>query len=74
MTGQRFYPVFTIAKSLSAKTKPDSSAIFYVFSMCAATNAVASGASGSLPSQPLVLLRSSKLLQKKLITALYGGA
>jgi hypothetical protein len=23
-TGQRFYPVFTVVKSLSAKTKPDS--------------------------------------------------
>jgi hypothetical protein len=30
MTGQRFYPVFTIAKSLSAKTKPDSSVDNYI--------------------------------------------
>jgi len=51
-----------------------SETMFYVFSMSAATNAVASGASGPLPSQPLVLLRSSKLLQKQLIAALYGGA
>lgn len=54
-----------------------SETVFYVFSMCAATNAAnaaASGASGSLPSQPLVLLRSKTALQKQLITALYGGA
>jgi hypothetical protein len=30
MTEQRFYPVFTIAKSLSAKTKPDSSDENYI--------------------------------------------
>lgn len=50
---------------------------FYIFSMCAATNAAnaaAGGVSGSLPSQPLVLLRSTKALQKQLITVLYGGA
>jgi hypothetical protein len=50
---------------------------FYVFSMNAATNAaraLAVGANGSLSSQPLVLLRSTKALQKQFITTLYGGA
>lgn len=51
--------------------------VLYVFSMCAATNAVRAAASGSvekLPSQPLVLLRSTAALQKQLISLLYGGA
>lgn len=50
--------------------------IFYVFSMCAATNAAratTTGAANLLPSQPLVLLRSTTVLQKQLITALYEG-
>lgn len=50
--------------------------IFYVFSMCAATNmtkAVTTGDVNLLPSQPLVLLRSTTALQKQLITALYEG-
>jgi len=50
--------------------------VLYVFSMCAATNAakaVASGSSGALPSQPLVLLRSTTALQKQLISLLYVG-
>jgi len=54
-----------------------SETVFYVFSMCAATNvarAAASGTSGALPSQSLVLLRSTTALQKQLITVLYGGA
>jgi len=54
-----------------------SETVFYVFSMCAATNAARAtvgGANSSLPSQPLVLLRSTTALQKQLITVLYGGA
>lgn len=50
--------------------------VFHVFSICAATNAAraaASGAVGTLPSQPLALLRSKTALQKQLITSLYGG-
>jgi len=50
-----------------------SETIFSAFSMCAATSVVASGSSGLLPSQPLVLLRSKTVLQKQLITDLYGG-
>jgi hypothetical protein len=30
MTGQWFYPVFTVVKSLSAKTKPDSCDLVYL--------------------------------------------
>jgi hypothetical protein len=30
MTGQRFYPVFTVVKSLSSKTKRDSSDLIWV--------------------------------------------
>jgi hypothetical protein len=64
-----------VADTVMMSSRGDlSETIFYAFSMCAATNAVASGASGPLPSQPLVLLRSSKLLQKQLITALYSEA
>jgi len=54
-----------------------SETVLYVFSMCAATNAVnaaASGSAGALPSQPLVLLRSTTALQKQLITLLYGDS
>jgi hypothetical protein len=44
----------------------------YVFSMCAASRAASSPLTGApLPSQPLVLLRSSTALQKQLITILY---
>jgi len=54
-----------------------SETILYIFSMCAATNAaksVASGVSGTLPAQSLVLMRSTTALQKQLISLLYGGA
>lgn len=50
--------------------------VLYLFSMCAATNAVKAASSGSvekLPAQPLVLLRSTAALQKQLISLLYGG-
>jgi len=46
----------------------------YIFSMCAATRALGSTASNlQLPSEPMALLRSTKALQKQLITALYEG-
>jgi hypothetical protein len=49
--------------------------IFSVFSMCAATQAARTAAGGEVtpvPSQPLVLLRSTRALQKELISTLYG--
>ena len=47
---------------------------FYVFSMCAATRSLAGSTTDlNLPAEPLALLRSTKALQKQLITALYEG-
>lgn len=47
---------------------------FYVFSMCAANRAASEGMTNALlPSEPLVLLRSTTDLQKGIITALYEG-
>jgi hypothetical protein len=77
----------TVWKGVTASRKADvadivmmsfrgnqSETALYVFSACAASRAVLTPTTGvSLPSQPLVLLRSSTALQKHLITVLYEG-
>ena len=52
----------------------DAEIIFSVYSICAASQIARAGstASSSIPSQPLILLRSKMALQKELIAALYA--
>jgi hypothetical protein len=69
MTGQWFYPVFTVVKSLSAKTKPDSCDIsrnrfLYIFEISAPRGFGEAWAQGHLSELVPDMQKPSKKLDK----------